>query len=449
VNRLATLIPPAAIALALAAPLPAWGGQAGPAPMTCTAVSFPVTLEPGAGSVVTGQECSRGDAAGRPLIVAEPGGTYGSQYWAWPADPARYSFAWGATLAGFRVLALDRPGTPPRDTPYPPAADVSITTDAAALHQVLVALGAPARSVILAGHSIGALVAITEAATWHDPAVAGLVVTAALHPESPAGVAQLTADAIPVQDDPALSSDGMPAGYLTTAPGTRGQLFYQAGDSAPAIVAQDEATKTAVSEAELAGIPAAENPALSRQVTVPVLIEVGQDDLINCGPGLPCGTAGQVLAREEGDYAAPPAVFVLPGAGHDLTTAANGLAATAAAVAWALAVIASLSQTRQARTSAPASRLNGRARGLVTSYRTRAPARRRSPDPRMPCPTTTPRSTRNGGRPVRRPTSSGPRCRTKSASSMPGAGRHTKRTMPAAAAWKSESRPASRAPSKH
>ena len=65
-NRLATLILPGAIALALAAPPPAGAGQAGPAPMTCTAVSFPVTLEPGVASVVTGQECSRGDAAGGP-----------------------------------------------------------------------------------------------------------------------------------------------------------------------------------------------------------------------------------------------------------------------------------------------------------------------------------------------------------------------------------------------
>lgn len=338
--NLLALIPPAAIALALAAALPG-GAPAGPPPMTCTAVSFLVTLEPGVPAVVTGQECSRGDPRRGPLIVAEPGGTYSSQYWNWPADPARYSFAWSATLAGFRVLALDRPGTPPRDTPYPPAADVSITTDASALHQVLTALGAPPRSVILAGHSIGALVAITEAATWPDPAVAGLIVTAALHPENPAGVAQLTADAIPVQDDPVLSGDDMPEGYLTTAPGTRGQLFYQPGDSDPAIIALDEQTKTAVSEAELAGIPAAENPALSRQVTVPVLIEVGQDDLINCGPGLPCGTDAQVLAREHADYAAPPAVYVLAGAGHDLTTAANGLAATHRAVAWALAVLAS------------------------------------------------------------------------------------------------------------
>jgi hypothetical protein len=131
----------------------------------------------------------------------------------------------------------------------------------------------------------------------------------------------------------------MPGGYVSTAPSTGGQLFYAPHDSDPAVVAQDEATKVAVSFAELAGIGPAEAPAPSQQVTVPVLIEVGQVDLINCGTGLPCGTTGQVLARETDDYAKPPAVFVLPAARHDLTTAANGLAATAAAVTWALTSI--------------------------------------------------------------------------------------------------------------
>lgn len=310
--------------------------QALPA-MTCTGQAYAVTLAPGIPATVTGQLCSRGPATGKPLFVAEPGASYDHDYWNWPQGPAHYSFAWAATLAGFAVLALDQPGTPPAAGPgYPPATALTISDDAAALHQVI---GAQHTSrIILIGHSVGSYIALTEAATWHDPKVTGLALTGALSQSNQAGQAQVISSVYPAQLDPKFAADNLPAGYLTTQPGTRGPDFYAAGDADPAVIAKDEVLKATTTGNTLAGITAAQDPALSRAVTVPVLEEVGQADMLNCGPGLSCANPAAIRAREAGDWTVPLSAFVLGGAGHDLTTALNGPAATAAVIIWALTV---------------------------------------------------------------------------------------------------------------
>jgi len=303
--------------------------------MACPAKTYQATLAPGVPATITGRLCSRGSAAGKALIIAEPGATYSSAYFNWPQDQAHYSFAWAATLAGFAVLVLDEPSTPPQDGPdYLPAADLTIPNDAAALHQVIAAQ--TSKRIILIGHSVGSYVSLTENATWHDPAVAGLILTAALSQENPAGVAQVTASAYPAQLDPKFAADNLPDGYLTTQPGTRGSDFYAAGDADPAVIAEDEMLKATTTGQTLAGIPDAEAPALSQAVRVPVMLQVGQDDILNCGPGLSCADPAAIEAREAGDWNVRVTAFVLPGSGHDLTTALNGPLATAAALAWAL-----------------------------------------------------------------------------------------------------------------
>ena len=327
----------AAFALVLLCPavLPASAGT--PSQMTCTPRSWPVILPGGAAGTVTGAECTRGNPAAQPWIVAEPGGSYSHLYWDWPQEPSHYNFAYAATLAGFTVLTLDEPATPPFDgPPWPPAASVTIPGAAAALHQVLGTL--PAKKIILAGHSIGSYITWTEQSSYPDPAVKGLLITGALHAVNQPGEAQVIAGTHPAQDDPAFAALGLPDGYLTTMPGTRGADFYNADDAAPAVIAQDEATKATVTVPVLQGIPAALDPALTRAIRLPVMLQVGTADLLNCGTGLPCGSRAAILSREAGDWGGPVTAFVLPGSGHDLTTALNGPLATAVAIAWAAAI---------------------------------------------------------------------------------------------------------------
>ena len=70
---------------------------------------------------------------------------------------------------------------------------------------------------------------------------------------------------------------------------------------------------------------------------MPVLLVVGQDDLLNCGPALSCASASAVLSREAPDYgpAAEVRAYVLPGAGHDVNLAPNAPRWFRAAIRWA------------------------------------------------------------------------------------------------------------------
>lgn len=306
--------------LLLAALLPA-GARADQGGLRCVDVTFPVTLAPGDPTPysVYGVLCARGGIQQKTLQIALHGATYGHLYWDWPFQPERYSYMRQATAAGYAVLNLDRIGT--GRSSHPPADAVDIESNAFVVHQIVQTLREGQRFVpvfgrlkadriALVGHSLGTLVAITEAATYHD--VDGLVLTGASHTVTPRlGDVSF----YPANLDPRFAGQNLPDGYVTTLPGTRG-IFYQAPFFDPRVKSVDERRKETVTVAELnTAVPAL---SLTLGIHVPVLLAVGDLDGAFCNP--PSCSASGSLSIEAGFFA-PEACLeakAIPQSGHDL-----------------------------------------------------------------------------------------------------------------------------------
>jgi len=289
--------------------------------LRCRELSFDVTLSPSDTTVheVFGVLCSRGSIQHKTLQITLHGSTYSHSYWDWPFRPEIYSYMRRATEAGYAVLSLDRIGIGRSD--HPPAAEVTIESNAYVIHQIVQELRGgeltvPAfgrvrpERVALVGHSLGSLIAIQEAATYGD--VDGVVLTGLSHTVTPA-VGELPLH--PASLDPRFSGQNLPDGYLTTVPGTRG-AFYHLPFVDPAVLRLDERTKETVTTSELeTAVPAL---GLSGGVHVPVLVVVGDFDLGFCeAPN--CTTSGS-LDDEASFYPedACAEVKIIPNAGHVL-----------------------------------------------------------------------------------------------------------------------------------
>jgi pimeloyl-ACP methyl ester carboxylesterase len=268
-------------------------------------VRYPVTLG-SADALITGRLHR---PAGRPrgLVIAVPGMTYNAWYWDFPHSGN--DFAAAMTACGWMVLALNLPGTDP-STGYPPPADLTIANEAAAVHQVITRAASWSRRIILAGHSVGSSIALEAAALG---GVDALMLTGFTHNPSAAGQALARLAVVP--------APGLPAGYITTAAGQRWKAFLQT-DASPAVVALDEKLKTTGSATELATLAGSFDPSISRGLDMPVLIVNGTQDIISYGPG-GTGTAIGTAAEEAPYWATAPAVWMLPGAPHDINLACN------------------------------------------------------------------------------------------------------------------------------
>ncbi len=319
--------------------------SASPAPTTaqdgqCTSVEIPVALAPGeaAAEHVYAEYCRPAGQTAAAVDVLVPGATYNHTYWDWPVDPALYSFAGKDLLAGRAVLAIDPLGT--GESSHPVSTDITATAQAYALHQVIAWTrqdqGYDTVNVI--GHSIGSMIAAIDAGTWPgDPSA--LVLTGYLN-VSTADQQDLETDSYPAVDDPLFSSSGLDSGYYTTKPGARGTLFYYEGD--PSVIAYDEAHKDVISGTELGGAigsllaPAGSN--VSDSVTAPVLVMVGQEDLLYCeGSGAADCSDPAALTTYEQPYFAKAAsltVETVPHTGHDLALSPTANVSFAGIDAW-------------------------------------------------------------------------------------------------------------------
>ncbi|MFY9823270.1 MAG: alpha/beta hydrolase [Thermoanaerobaculia bacterium] len=306
--------------LLLTALLPA-GTRADQAGLRCVDVTFPVTLAPGDTTPysVYGVLCARGGIQQKTLQIALHGATYSHLYWDWPFQPERYSYMLRSTAANYAMLNLDRIGI--GRSSHPPAEAVDVDANAFVIHQVVQAVRGGERSVpvfgrlrasriALVGHSLGSLVAMTEAATYGD--VDGVVLTGISHTVT----ARLSeVQAYPANQDPRFAGQNLPDGYLTTVPGTRG-IFYEEPFFDPRVKAFDEKKKETVTIAELnTGVPAL---SLTPGIHVPVLLVVGDLDGAFCNP--PSCTASGSLSVEPDSFA-PDACLetkAIPKSGHDL-----------------------------------------------------------------------------------------------------------------------------------
>jgi len=308
------------MAAAVLVPSPARAEAGG---LRCEEVSFPVTLSAGDATVysVFGVLCSRGSLQHKTVQIALHGATYSHLYWDFPFQPETYSYMRRATAAGYAVLDIDRIGIGQSD--HPPAALVTIESNAYVVHQLVQALRSGdlvvpsfgrirAQRVSLVGHSLGSVISIQEAGTYGD--VDGVVLTGLSHTVTPA-LGDALSSLYPASFDPKFAGSGIPDGYLTSQPGLR-TVFYHAPSFDPQVLAIDEQTKETVTTSELdTALPAL---GLSSAIHAPVLVVVGDFDLAFCNEPS-CSESGS-LANEASFYPADACAesVIIPGAGHDL-----------------------------------------------------------------------------------------------------------------------------------
>ncbi|WP_438860533.1 alpha/beta hydrolase [Amycolatopsis solani] len=294
---------------------------------TCEDLNVPVTvaLLP---QTVHGRLCA--PAGARTVVVLIPGGTYNASYWDIGYTPQTRSFRLAVNNAGVATLALDRLGTGASSKPL--STLLSASVQATAAHQVIQSVRARFAKVIVGGHSIGSAMAMIEAGRYHD--VDGVLVTGMTHRMNLITVIPVLATMIPAPFDPAVP--GRDAGYLTTSPGTRYTAFHTPGPLDEAAIAYDESTKDVFAATEAVDsltLTTVVTPA-SQQITVPVLLVVG-DDPHFCGTlGSDCSSPEALRASEAPFFGGPLQTYILDGYGHAIDYAPNAPAYFGVVAAW-------------------------------------------------------------------------------------------------------------------
>jgi pimeloyl-ACP methyl ester carboxylesterase len=318
-----------------------------PQPSCTTVPSIPVALGPGQPQsyTVAGELCATPSelSSGETVQLLIHGASYNHTYWDFGTiDGVPYSYARDLALAGYPTFAIDEIGT--GQSSHPPSSDVTIQSAAYVAHEIVQdllsgAIGNTAfGKVIEVGHSFGSITTWEEAATYHD--VAGAIITGGVH-DTTVFEDNAIPDLYPAIDDPRFANSGFDPGYLTTVPGVRSTLFDNTADTDPNVIAQDEATKDVISASEFGtGIPL-ETSTISQQINVPVLLVVGEHDMLSCGleangSTFSCSSGSQVASEEAPWYssAAQMRACVVPNSGHDLNLALNHVVEEADAVAW-------------------------------------------------------------------------------------------------------------------
>jgi pimeloyl-ACP methyl ester carboxylesterase len=294
----------------------------------CESVRVPVELPAIASPSLMGELCVPGERVPSTVQLLVHGGSYDHSYFDWPLDPAHYSYVQDALRAGYATFNVDRFGA--GGSTHPPSDQVTLAGGAEALHQVIGKLrrgeigGRRFARVVWVGHSFGSIYAWVEAERFGD--VDAFVLTGMLHSLKPSFLERALASNYPASFDPKFAAAGLDHGYLTTVPGTRGELFYRLATADAAIVSLDEELKDTLTTTELAeGIPLFSDPpaetAPSRTIAVPTLVVVGEHDNLACGPpdGLTC-TRRQVRVHEAPYYSnsARLQVQVVEDSGHSI-----------------------------------------------------------------------------------------------------------------------------------
>ncbi|KJK42221.1 hypothetical protein UK23_38195 [Lentzea aerocolonigenes] len=308
--RLRRLCAVAVLALLGTAPLPANAAE-----ISCQDVYTPVSF----GLIqqtMYGKLCIPQGATSVQVLV--PGATYTSAYWDIPVQPDVRSVRLAMNHAGIATMAVDRIGTGRSSKPL--SLLVTVPSQADAVHQVVQRMRAQFQKVFMGGHSLGSVVAIVEAATYHD--VDGVLITGMTNQWDYVKALPTIISSIPVTLDPRLGRLGLDPGYLTTVPGSRYTSFHKPGLLNSAVVDYDESTKDVFATAELVTTPLMVNLVIpaSRKITAPVMsIQTTSDYFCGTPPlGSDCSSSEALAASERPFYSHAPRVdaFVLTGYGH-------------------------------------------------------------------------------------------------------------------------------------
>jgi pimeloyl-ACP methyl ester carboxylesterase len=290
-----------------------------------------VTLSPTDHTVyhVASELCGNGPLTGKTIQLLIHGLTYDHRYWDWPSAPQN-SYIQSATRAGYTTLAIDRIGDGESSHPTD-GTQVTTASSSYVIHQIIQKLHAGAinhvnfHKVMTVGHSFGSASVIEEAATYHD--VNGVILSGYMHDVSPAALSTFPSVFYPASQDPKFANSGLNDTYLTTTPGAREQLFFNAADASQSVIATDEQIKQPGTTGELDLNSFNDANALTPDINVPVLLAMGQYDTFFCedDANLPCDSSTVVLAREQSHFS-PKAhlqTYVLPNSGHDMNLHRN------------------------------------------------------------------------------------------------------------------------------
>jgi len=282
-------------------------------------------------------------APGSVVQITVHGATYNHSYWDFSCPDCQtgnYSYVQYMGQTGYTTFNYDRLGDGASDHPVPEL--VTIQSDAYVLSQLVSdlrtgAYGGPAfQKVLLVGHSVGSAIAVDEAADPSLSHVDGVILTGFIHFVDPVEVALLGTEVYPAFLDPNPRFAGLLPGYITMEPGTRGKTFYYVPNAHPNVIAQDESTKDTITDSEFASFFTIEATTVSRQIHVPVLEVLGQNDNLFCLGTFNC-TNTQAVQQYEAPFFSPEAhlqVVIIPQAGHDLNLQENASVWESAAVQW-------------------------------------------------------------------------------------------------------------------
>ena len=273
-------------------------------------LTFPVTLSDGSAAEVVGYLYYKGSYRDRTLLVAIHGATYNHKYWDVPAINGHdYSFARYMAERKYAVLAIDQLGT--GESTRPEDGDLlTLDQTASAIHQVITQLRAGEGGVgyafcrvVTVGHSLGAINAIYEQATYHD---ADAVVST--------GMGHVPHE-LPIPAE--LIAGMLQYEYAPLPAEVRAAAFYYAPGADPEVIAYDNnILSDLLARGQLStGILAMFDPAATRvgATTGHVLVQLGEFDVL-----FPAS-----LAEGEAAYfasASSVTVQSLAGVGHDFNT---------------------------------------------------------------------------------------------------------------------------------
>lgn len=293
---------------------------------SCSDEYIPVSILPGGAKIyeIYGELCHPDEGPSPVIQLLVHGYTYDHFYWSSPGYGETYDYVKRANEAGYSTLAIDRLGTAGLSS-RPPSVLMSLAAHATSLHDVIEAAqtgqlpGGPYEKTIIVGHSAGSAIAWLEASLFQD--VDGIISSGFGHPLGSGH--NLILNSMPAFFDvdfrPLI---GLDLGYVTTASGSRDDLFYRAETADPAVIAYDEATKGMSALLEFGSLPVSEISTAT--ITAPMLLVLGEYDNIFCFQaslgGLDNCASDETLFVSErlyfplvGDFE----TYVQPGAGHN------------------------------------------------------------------------------------------------------------------------------------
>jgi len=289
--------------------------------VTCEDYSIPVKLTPDGwfNHDIVGKLCWRGELAGKELLFLNSGLGYGPVYWDFPYQSEKYSFVQAAVARDYATFNYYRMGIGESD--HPLGLRLNADVHAYISHQIISILKSEAEldSVVVVGHSFGSAISVATAYNYPDD-VDGIIVTGFIHNVNPEYTDESRETSQLAAIDPMFAGLILDPTYFTSTPGSRGPTFYVSSNSDPDVHAIDEANKQTLTLGEILSVRTYYGPQ-SKSIEVPVLVLVGDDDIIGCGGELDCHDHAAVVTNEQKAYSDPAScveTYVLENTGHNL-----------------------------------------------------------------------------------------------------------------------------------